>query len=312
MLTVLFATWNRAAILRGVLDAYCKVKAPEGGWSLVIIDNGSTDDTQKVIAEYLRRLPLAVLVETRPGKNAALNTGLAAAEGDLYVFTDDDVYPSEDWLCALRRAADAHPKYNIFGGRILPRWETAPAQWILDWVFMAPVFTLTDPSWPEGPMEPWKVFGPNMAVRALVFAQNKFDASIGPNGSQYAMGSETEFVKRLTDRGNLSWHVRGASVEHFVRTEQLNREWILGRAVRFGRGQFRLFYAESHRSARTCGGIPVRLLCKLIWQPVSVGVQALSGNPQRRFRANWELNYLFGHVLEARRLHTARRRVVAA
>lgn len=307
MLTVLFATWNRSAILRGVLEAYCKVEPPAGGWSLVIIDNASRDDTQTVIAEYLARLPITVLVETQPGKNAALNTGLAAAQGDLYVFTDDDVFPNQDWLCALRSAADARPDYNIFGGRILPRWEVPPPQWILDWVDLGPVFTLTDPAWQEGPMEPWHVFGPNMAIRARVFAQDRFDASIGPSGTEYAMGSETELVQRLARRGNLSWYVRAACVEHFVRSGQLNQDWILGRAVRFGRGQFRLTYAQS-RSVRSFGGVPLFLIRNSIWQVVLVCALALRGDAQQRFRASWDLSYLSGHVREARRVRAAGRR----
>ena len=47
-----------------------------------------------VLADYRGPMPLEHLQESRLGKNHALNTGLTAAEGDLVVLTDDDVFSS--------------------------------------------------------------------------------------------------------------------------------------------------------------------------------------------------------------------------
>ena len=77
--------------------------------------------------------------------------------------------------------------------------------------------------------------------RADVFNSGfRFDVSIGPRGTSYAQGSETEFVRRLGKHKYASWHVHSAEVEHFIRDYQLRKSWILGRAIRFGRGQYRL------------------------------------------------------------------------
>ena len=93
MLTVLFATYNGEKTLPAVLNAYSKQSLPKEEWKLVIVDNGSNDNTKEIINEFLPLLPITLLFEPRRGKNVALNTGLSHIEGDLIVFTDDDVLP---------------------------------------------------------------------------------------------------------------------------------------------------------------------------------------------------------------------------
>src|SRR5579864_2342209 len=110
MLSVLMATYNRAAKLAVVLDAYLRLDPLPGGWQLFIVDNGSTDETQQVVASFRERLPLTYLFEPQRGKNFALNFALPKVQGDLIVFTDDDAMPESDWLTQLRSAADAHPQ----------------------------------------------------------------------------------------------------------------------------------------------------------------------------------------------------------
>ena len=87
MLTVLIATYNGAKTLPEVLSAYCALEPPDGGWKLVIVDNGSTDHTKEIVATFRHHLPLTYLYEPRQGKNTALNTGLSNISGDLVVLT---------------------------------------------------------------------------------------------------------------------------------------------------------------------------------------------------------------------------------
>ncbi len=146
MLTVLFATRDRSRVLHSVLESFCGLHAPSCGWKLVVVDNGSTDQTREVINSFANRLPLQSLTEPKKGKNFALNTGLTRVEGDLTVLTDDDVFPNEDWLLQLSRAADARPDFSIFGGSIVPRWEVAPPDWTR-WADQGAAYAITEPSW---------------------------------------------------------------------------------------------------------------------------------------------------------------------
>lgn len=302
MLTVIFATRNGARTLPAVLESYLQLQSPERGWKLIVVDNASTDRSREIINSFQDRLPLTCLFEEKLGKNAALNAALRHAEGDLIVLTDDDALPRPEWLVSLRSAADAQPAYSIFGGVVLPRWENTPPDWVLKWVPPEPVFTLTPPSLREGPIDHHFVVGPNMAVRAAVFGEGlRFDSTIGPQGTNYAMGSETEFVKRLGRHGYAAWHVRNARVEHFIRDFQMSRSWILGRAVRLGRGLYRIGRQEQASAPPAWRGVPRYLFREMFRHAALLAKGLVTFRGETIFRAEWELNVVRGQIIEAHR-----------
>lgn len=300
MLTVLIATRNGSRTLPGILDAFTRVQVPSSGWKLVIVDNGSTDRTREIIESFQTVLPVTYVFEESSGKNAALNTGLAHVDGDLIVFTDDDIFPRPDWLIQLRSAADDHPSHTMFGGVVLPRWEVEPPPW-LEWVPSAPVFAFTDPRLREGSTDSDSLFGGNMAIRAEVFnGGTRFDVLIGPRGADYPMGSETELLQRLKRQGHKAWHVQEAVVEHFIREYQMDKSWVLRRAIRFGRGGFRLSKAAEPAAAPSWLGVPPRYFLRMLKRWIRIAVAWLKSNERELFVARWELNYYWGHIVEAR------------
>jgi len=299
MLTVLLATRNGARTLPRVLEAFVCLQAPRGGWKLVVIDNASTDQTSAIVHSFRERLPLTYTFEENLGKNFALNSGLAHLEGDLAVFTDDDVFPKTDWLIRLQAAAEIERSYAIFGGVVLPHWELYPPNWV-SWAPTTVAFALTDPRWENGPTRPEFILGPNMAVRVEIFrAGYRFDSTIGPRGGDYAMGSETEFVLRLARQGHKAWHVRDAIVEHFVRSYQLQKSWVLGRAVRYGRGCFRIEKIASPAAHPYIFEILVRLLLKMGKLSLKIVKAWLCANEQGLFYGFWHLYYHYGCMKEA-------------
>lgn len=64
---------------------------------IVVIDNNSTDDTQKKAAEYLRPKKDMLLFERKQGKGHAVKCGLSRLPADIFIMTDGDLtYPAED------------------------------------------------------------------------------------------------------------------------------------------------------------------------------------------------------------------------
>lgn len=300
MVTVIVATYNGSQTLPLVLDAYTRLKPPEGGWKLVMVDNGSSDNSAELIKGYLDKLPLTYLFEGKQGKNPALNLGLQHVEGDLVVFSDDDAIPAPDWLYELAASARQHPDFAVFGGRIVPRWPFTPPQWVLDWVPLGVTYAVLDDT-ATGPISPGMIWGANMAVRAEIFANGvRFDESIGPKGSQYPMGSETSFNETLGKLGHQAWHCAAASVEHIIRPRQLEQQWVLERAYKFGRGQY-----LKERSSWPAGmpllcGVPRWKWRKLLAQHGRRWLALLRGDQREQFKAQWEIRYLQGYMFQAR------------
>lgn len=238
MLTVMFSSRNGASVLRRTLESMCRMDPPAGGWKLVAVDNGSTDDTGLILQSYCDRLPLTILSESRAGKNRALNLALKQAEGDFYIFCDDDVVVAPDWLVKWREAADSNLEFDLFGGATDPLWPYDPPAWVLEEVDLGIVFAINE-HMREGPCDAIAMFGTNMAIRASVFAQGlRFNENIGPSSARmYPMGSETELARRLADRGYRCWFSENARVKHIIRADQMRHKAMLARAYRWGRGQ---------------------------------------------------------------------------
>lgn len=238
MLTVVLASRDRAASLTRTLDAFSRLDPPAGGWCVLVVDNGSADDTPAVLAAAANRLPLRTLREARPGMSAALNAALPHLRGDVIVKADDDIVPDADWLVRYREAADAHPEAGVFGGTVLPDWPEPPPRWLWrDKRAMALLFALTEPR--DGPCAPTEVFGPHWAIRHDILARGpRFAEDVGPDATNptYRMGSESELFTRLAAMGIAARQVAAARVRHIIRPEQLTEAWILRRAYRCGLG----------------------------------------------------------------------------
>jgi glycosyltransferase involved in cell wall biosynthesis len=307
VLTVLLATHNGERTLQRVLEAHGNLEAPEGGWKLVVVDNASTDATREVVLSFKERLRLTYLFEAQRGQNRARNIALSSVVGDLVVFTDDDAIPRPDWLVRMRQAADAHPEFEMFGGTILPRWETEPEPWIRRCVPLSAAFALTDPAWEEGPIRDSWVFSPNMAIRAAVFREGcRFDETFGPREGSYPMGSETELTRRLAGAGLRGWHVKEAIVEHIIRPFQVTSGWLLSRAMRYGRGQYRLSI-QNERLRRAVLPPLAGPLRGILSHGARLALAQLSRDPERVFRSRWDMCCSIGSVLEAYAVYRERR-----
>jgi GT2 family glycosyltransferase len=212
----------------------------------------------------------------------------------------------------MRLTADANPEFTMFGGVIRPRWEVPPEPWLLAWVPLSPTFALTDPAWSEGPIKSDLVFSPNMAIRSEVFRDGyRFDESIGPRQGEYPMGSETELTRRLSRAGRRAWHTPRSVVEHIIRASQMEREWVLARAVRYGRGQYRLSGGNGGERA-SAFGVPIRLLAGVIVQAGWAACMALAGDREARFHRLWSRNYFLGGIREALAIRRERRQTHAS
>lgn len=118
--TVVVVTWDGREHLEALLPALLALDAPAGGLEIVVVDNGSTDGTDGLLARHQDRLRVV-----RNGHNAgfarAVNQGVDAARGEIVALLNNDAVPDRAWLLELI-APIAGGEADVVGGRILD-WE---------------------------------------------------------------------------------------------------------------------------------------------------------------------------------------------
>lgn len=109
--SIIICTYNRATLLKRILEALAGQTIAPDRYELIVVDDGSQDDTSGVCTMMSNKLPNLVYVFT--GKNngtaRARNTGIQKASGYYILFTDDDCIPREDWIENMLDALGREP-----------------------------------------------------------------------------------------------------------------------------------------------------------------------------------------------------------
>lgn len=80
-------------LLNGFQAIYSYLAAKSYTWEIVLVDDGSTDNTPHILSEITSKHPNTRMIrnERNLGKGGALKSGMPAAQGDIIVFTDIDL-----------------------------------------------------------------------------------------------------------------------------------------------------------------------------------------------------------------------------
>jgi len=293
--TVAICTWNRASLLSRVLERLTRMRQPAGSWEVIVVNNGSTDDTDRVLDAFAGRLPLRRAFEPRPGLSYARNTAVRDATGDYVVWTDDDGLVDVNWLSAYGRAVEQHPEAAIFGGPVRPRFEGTPPSWLsAAWQEIGTAFAARDLG-----DEPFELcdgklpFGANFVVRAHEQKRFLYDPNLGRNRSGGAVGEETSVIREILASGGSGWWVPDASVEHWIPRER--------QSIRYLRRYYALQGKTFHKwdgGGLTFWGRPLRLWLRIARAELSYSRARLSGDPHRWLK----------HLIHASTLRGATRR----
>jgi len=304
MLTIIFATYNGGDTLGQMLRRLCELTPPPVAYEILMVNNGSTDVTVEVAQAFAGNLPLKILHENRRGKNRALNHGLAHAQGELLLFTDDDVLPDKDWLVKAWECAEQHPDVDLFGGRIMPFWQAEPSSEFLGAVPLTAAYGITPAELPEGPVTAGAIWGANMFVRKRLFDRGfRFNENVGPGPGNYLMGSEVDFNQRMASLGYRTWYCPGAIVRHIILEKETTREWLKKRAYKFGKGTFAREWGDiKHGQPTTLWGVQLNFPRWLIRKFISEWLKAFKsrffGNSSGELKHLWNAYDHLGRMVQ--------------
>jgi hypothetical protein len=307
--TVAICTWNRAKLLDQTLSEMRKLRVPDGvTWEVLVVNNKCTDDTDAVLERHAPHLPLRRLLEVRQGQSFARNCAVAAASGELIVWTDDDVLVESGWLAAYVSAAAVAPQdVAFFGGAVTPWFETPPV----------PAMAAALPAVRSGfcgvtvPEElsiagesPVLPVGANCAMRRAAIVSLEFNTELGAKGAEHVTGEEWQLMRRLLSMGYTGRWVPGAEVRHFVPAERLR----LRSVFRFfhGLGAATIVTEGVPVGRRLCG-VPLWMIRKVVQTTLSLPLAATMGRWESFYRAFAQTGSLSGRIAECWRRRGAER-----
>jgi GT2 family glycosyltransferase len=196
---------------------------------VIVVDNNCTDDTPNVVQEFATGypVPLRYVFESVPGRSAALNTGIALAQGELVVTTDDDVRVEPDWLDNVGSEMQ-RLQCDYIGGRVLPIWGGPRPAWLPDrpsrhWAVIA----LLD--YGDQPVEfiQKMPLGVNMAFKRDVFEiVGGWDPRIGRKAGTLLGQEVREWCVRARAKGIRGCYAPGVSLRHIIPANRLNKEYF--------------------------------------------------------------------------------------
>ena len=239
-ISVILATRNRAPQLRGALQ---RLAGQETGarfvYEVVVVDNGSTDDTRRVVetARGASPVPVRYVYEPTAGKSWALNAGMRAAQGRVFAFTDDDIEPLAGWLAALWQCFEAGAM--AVSGRVLPLWVAPRPVWLNDQALRLLGLGCVDHGEAQrqsasGADCRW--VGGNMALRREA-AQR-----VGPYDVRMAREQDSEYYERCLRAGVPVTYEPRVLVHHRVEGNRLHPDYF--RRWHHRAGYFRAYQLE--------------------------------------------------------------------
>lgn len=227
--TVAICTWNRASLLDQTLQEFYKLNVPSNiNWELIVVNNNSTDHTDHVLKRHSMSLPLKILHEPKPGHSCARNAALRVAQGDLLLWTDDDVLVDPNWLSAYLDAAQRWPTASFFGGTIDPWFEVEPPAWLSrHWAIAKQAYVVRQYDEVVRPLAPSESpAGANMAFRTSVLRKYPFNERLGRFADELSGADDDDVIQRLRDAGELGIWVGSARVRHFLPRNRLTRDYL--------------------------------------------------------------------------------------
>jgi glycosyltransferase involved in cell wall biosynthesis len=220
-LTVLVPTYRRSQDLQRCLEALKQQTVAIH--ELLIVVRDEDEETHRFFQGFQpASLPLRLVSVTQPGTVAALNAGLAMANGDIIAITDDDAAPHPDWLEKIQQHFAQDPKLGGLGGR---DWMYLENQ--LQTAAMHPGASdeVGKISWfgritgnhhiGEGSVRSVDILkGVNMSFRRLAIEGLAFNQALRGAGAQ--VDNEIDFCLKVGHRGWTLKYDPQVAVDHFL------------------------------------------------------------------------------------------------
>jgi glycosyltransferase involved in cell wall biosynthesis len=236
--SIVLCTYNNCNMLEETLLSLSEIATGDLDVVLILVNNNSTDATQKIIDDAKKKMPFLVMdiFEKRSGLAIARNTGVSNSNSDIIIFTDDDVLFEKNFLVQINRTFSVSNCAAV-GSKIILKYPTEKLNWLtsrVDYMYGSLDLGNKDREFPTGTTP----LGPCMAVRSEIFDKyGYFNEELGLKGNHETLlrGEETELMNRFIKGGEAVYYSADAIVYHVMKKERLTKAWFLERFEHSGK-----------------------------------------------------------------------------
>jgi len=260
MISLIIPTRDRADLLAQTLDSLTLQTLDITKFEILVIDNGSSDNTSDVVRRFRKSLAnLSYYYEPEPGLHAGRHMGLSASRGEILVFADDDIEALPTWLAAIAEGFN-DPEVAMVGGNNLPMFIETPPDWLQRlWERPAlhggkalPALSILELPCGIQPISPFYIWGCNFAIRkSVLLAAGGFNPDGMPKEYiRFRGDGETHVSRYVADSGMKSLFHPGATIYHKVTSERMTVTYFRRRG--FNQGISDSFTALRAKHLRGC------------------------------------------------------------
>jgi glycosyltransferase involved in cell wall biosynthesis len=284
--SIIIPTRNRAQSLQEALRGYgCQDLSPES-YEVLVVDNGSTDNTNQVVEEISASHPHVRCVrEERPGLHFARHCGAKNAIGEILLYGEDDMEVRSDWASSMLDCL-ADETVHAVTGRVLAKWNGEPPAWMqhLDKSFLG-VLDLGEGTF-EVPADS-SIRGGNLAIRReSLFGVGGFNPDGFPKDRWHYRGDgESGLLSKLRQAGHRVLYTSRATGLHNVPLGRLTPDYVRDRFHMEG-------ISRSFAVCRDVQGRKLRLLADAVISCLRIPPYWLSAAGDRKIRSTAMTSYL--------------------
>jgi glycosyltransferase involved in cell wall biosynthesis len=237
-LTIVIPTRNRINRVLKLIESFVTIKNKDFLWSVLIIDNASTDGTKIKIKKIKDNFffKIQYFYEKKVGLHYARNAAINLVKTDYMVFLDDDMVVSDTWLDDFNFIKKN--KTDAFVGKITPLWEDSPPIWLKLLIFGGtyPYLGLLNLGEKIVKIDPLYLYGGNLFIKKKILIKLEgFHPDGFPNELiRYRGDGESGLMKKFKLKKYRSHYVPSANVFHIINRDRFSFDYLCKRAFNEG------------------------------------------------------------------------------